>query len=1583
MKGTLMTFSAPSRGSWGLPTLLLCVAAAALTLCPSRSHAAVDAARAQKYRQHAATIDPAALRRDINALSTHGSRVVGYPGERFAADYVKREMTALLGANRVTEQTFDATVPMDRGATLSANGKTYKLFALWPNLVRTSKLPPEGLTGPLIYAGNGALSAFNGKQVEGAIVLVDFNSGLEWLNAPRLGAKAVVFIEPDRTMRGEAENKFVSIPLTIPRFYIKKSEAGALQALALGRKAPTALVKADMVWEKVPARNFLGVMQGSDPKLAKQIVVVQGYYDAMSVVPALAPGAEQAGSTAALLQTIRTFKKYPPKRTVWFLATSGHSLGLQGVREFINANIDKWQVPGPFAKLFGQAKDPDQPIYLWAGLDMASQSRTLGIFYKGTFYDYREDLQNLFSDIARVARENNEKVAEVLGYDPGKAFQDGVNPVNGKSWRNFIPGRPAFDSEAVTLAGGYGVTFASIDDARNTVDTPFDTPEKVNVANLAQQLRTFVCLFQHYANDTNDPNAPPAEQIPLYKPSQWTRMGLRNGFATVSGRVREYIPRKSLVPNDPVPGSLAVFPAPSGAKSFIGVRGNWIQAVNNGRGANDPNGATFAFHGAPPLTAVNSPRSVSAYHLDPATGDIDYAPDRGVYGTSFPTEFQITTGNKDVVAVVFPCVATDIYDLVDQQALKTLTTITIYDGASNGEPRQYGYAISKPEPGISYVEDTAVIFARRGSEFAEASGAAPGAPATAASASTASGSGEGLRKFKIVMGSGPANTRFLLINATKKNPEGEGYVMGAATGTGAEAINSSRSSAITNTSLKVAEDIYNLNDFRIKRLTANRITNEGVSKLHKDAGDALARAHTALAARDYEAFDAYAREAWGYASRAYPDVSKTQHDVVQGVLFYLALMIPFAYFAERLFFGFPDLKRQLLWASIIFIALYAVFSFIHPAFKITLNPTIVLLAFIMLALSVLVTSLVWGKFEQQLKQQKAETTGKHSADVGTVSVALAAFSLGVANMRRRKARTALTCITLVLLTFTVLAFTSIVQDLRFNQVAAPGKPVYSGILMRDPNWTSLQQVAYRLLDDEFGKNRLVAPRAWFLGTQPGEQTFLTVKRADRNFDAKGACGMTPQEANVTQVASALAAGRWFQPGDTLSIILPRKIADSLRVTDADVGSARVAFSGQDYTVIGIMDQDKFKTILDLDQEPLTPVDFVQMQQLQRQGKTDTSSGFQQYLHLDPDVIFFIPYKTLINMGGDLRSIAIGYAGDDKAVLSDLQNNLMKRFDMNLYAAQGGKIDRFSSIAASSGQGMETVIVPILIAALIVLNTMLGSVFERVKEIHIFSSIGLSPTHIGTLFMAEALVYAIMGAVLGYVVGQAVAVLLSVTNAFPGLSLNFSSISAVLSTLVVVAVVLLSTIWPARKASQVATPAIQRSWNVADPVGDDWKIRLPFAVTGNQAKGVNGFLAEWFRSYEGYSVGDFITEGIFQETFDSEYGKAFRIGCKAWLAPFDLGVSQHIKLETVPTDLPDVYDLRLTLVRVSGDISNWKRVNRRFLNTLRKQFLIWRTLDTSERDRYLLGDDAPAAAPPGGSTSGGALAGATALPSPVD
>ncbi len=93
-------------------------------------------------------------------------------------------------------------------------------------------------------------------------------------------------------------------------------------------------------------------------------------------------------------------------------------------------------------------------------------------------------------------------------------------------------------------------------------------------------------------------------------------------------------------------------------------------------------------------------------------------------------------------------------------------------------------------------------------------------------------------------------------------------------------------------------------------------------------------------------------------------------------------------------------------------------------------------------------------------------------------------------------------------------------------------------------------------------------------------------------------------------------------------------------------------------------------------------------------------------------------------------------------------------------------------------------------------------------------------------------------------------------------------SAVLSTLIVADVVILSTIYPARKASQVATPNVERSWKVPEPDGDKWDVTLPFAITGDQAKGVMGFLQEWLASYEDYSVGDFVTQDVCSDMIET-------------------------------------------------------------------------------------------------------------------
>jgi hypothetical protein len=684
----------------------------------------VDVEKVQaRYRQLVGAVSEARLAETVRWMAAQGSRVAGYPGADRAADYIEQQFRAL-GLQNVRREAFPITVPVDEEAHLHLNGRKLRVYPLWPNQVRTSHLPPDGVQGNLIYVRDGQLRQFRGKPVEGSIVLMDFNTGNNWLNAARLGARAIVFIEPETTTRGEAEAKFIGIPLDVPRFWLPRQHAAKLIALAETQPDLKAKLTCRMPWQVREGYNIVGVLPGSDPALKDQWIVVTAYYDSISIVPSLAPGADSAAGIASLLELARVFRQYPPKRSVLFVALSGHFQALEGVRQFIEARLPDWSRPNVFESLGGRPP-AKQDIYLFVGLDLATRSTGVGVFYKSWFYDMREDIQRYFTDIGRVMREHAERIAPVLGTTPNKLFADGINAVQGRYWRTYIPGKPAFDAEAATLAGAWGITFATIEDSRPLVDTPFDTFENCNIANLAIQTRVIACQLDHVFNDPNQ-RGDFALRFPIEKPSEWLRIRLQGGFGRLYGNVYLFDPNRSFYPNTPVNGSIVV--VRHWMKNLMGVRGNMFQIVDDSSPIPREQ-ARFNFVGIPPITAYNYRREfeINAYKLNPDTGAIEYAPDLGIQGAeNYPINILMTVGEKETPIIVFRCVATALYDLIDPQTLAPLTTLELYDGDTNARPRMYGMITTpKDVPLASYVEDVAVIFSQPGARLKIKMGAGP------------------------------------------------------------------------------------------------------------------------------------------------------------------------------------------------------------------------------------------------------------------------------------------------------------------------------------------------------------------------------------------------------------------------------------------------------------------------------------------------------------------------------------------------------------------------------------------------------------------------------------------------------------------------------------------------------------------------------------------------------------------------------------------------------------------------------------------------------------------------------------------
>ena len=233
------------------------------------------------------------LKETIEFLSGLDSRIPGYEGNVKARDYIYEAFNQS-GLQNVQQEEFFVTVPVDKGARLlrfarnDRRGEEIKLYSLWPNMVKTSSLPPEGISGKLIYAGAGEYEDYNGADPGQAIVALEFNSGTNWLKAASLGAKAIIFIEPLDTMRIEAERKFVEVPVNVPRYMLPRENIKLLEKM----QGETITLKAGMDWEKAKAWNIYGFIPGKNEELSEELIAISAYYDSMSVVPGKAPGAE-------------------------------------------------------------------------------------------------------------------------------------------------------------------------------------------------------------------------------------------------------------------------------------------------------------------------------------------------------------------------------------------------------------------------------------------------------------------------------------------------------------------------------------------------------------------------------------------------------------------------------------------------------------------------------------------------------------------------------------------------------------------------------------------------------------------------------------------------------------------------------------------------------------------------------------------------------------------------------------------------------------------------------------------------------------------------------------------------------------------------------------------------------------------------------------------------------------------------------------------------------------------------------------------------------------------------------------------
>lgn len=1403
---------------------------AALLLLPliAWCQSAQDVRAIQLYRELNTSASAGRLNLDIEELSTFGPRLAGSEGERAARDWMIQRLVSLGGVIG-ERQKVTLTVPQTReGSLFSINGQEQPVFPIWPNLVSTSGFSGAAAT---TYGGDGSFGALKGKLIRGRLVFLEFDSGSNWRWIAEQGAAAIVFL-PARNgianLRLEAEKKFAEVPVRSPRFFLAQRPPGNLDQ-------GIARLECIQEWKRIPSENvevnFSGV---GDP------ILLTVATDAMSVVPDLSMGGEGAGSLAATVELVRLLRDIPNRRPIRVVLLTGHNLGLDGERAYVNRLIDRGDT-----------------ILLAASVDLVSQTKTLGVFSRGLFYEPREEVIYGVRIFTTNLRDHATVMSEPMGFpDSRVCLQDITNNSDGRTWNKALAGKYALSSEVFLQAGLNAIAFSGVDDARARLDTPYDTADRVDILNLRSQTARVAACLARALIDSTDPSITDRYRLNL-KPTKGKRFALAGGFATLSGQTLYYDPQKGFLPSVELPETLVT--VKGRAKTFFGVRGAMVQATDDR--------ARYRLLGLPPMTTyipVNrGPTVLSAFRVD-EVGRITMAAAEGIMGSDdYPTVFEIKTSNRQSPIVLFPCSTIDLFGLRDPQDQLALTDLWVFDSLTNGRPAAYGqYAawsldLTRPEE----VEDAVTLFVKPGS------------------------------RMKVLGG----NDRLVITGRDEK-------------GIGEEWSGS--------VAYQTAKDIHALNAARIALFQKHRILSPYADQVQTEVATELAAAEAAKETLDWPAFKRHANSAWALALRAYPMVKGSANDVVNGVVFYLLLLLPFSIFIERLLFGSRILTKRLAATVGVFLAVFMVLRYLHPAFEVVPNPWMVFIAFVMGALSLGVAVLIIGKFESGLSEHRAMRTGLREVTLRRAGAMAVSFGLALSNLRRRKLRTWLTATTLMFTTFLVIGFVGMVPEIKVLANRTPTKAPYAGLLVRSPAVDPLDPTLVARFETEFPNG--ISRRVFSYGADSGGLPTLSLYGVSDKAEVRALVGFDATEP--TDVRGALISGRWFEKGETGVVIVPKDAA-------AKVGE-KSEILGRQFHVIGAFDPSLLGKVRDLDGDAMMPPDFALSRSEQVKSQTATAA-FRSYVRLDPAVCALMTADDVLSLNGQVRTIAVPL---EESEVKPALDRLMPRLRMNLYAGAGGAVSQYSAQVGSTNAGLGLVLIQLVIAALFVMNTMLASVHERKGEIGILSAVGLAPNQIANLFFAESTVYGVLGAVGGYLIAQIVGRLAQALPALAGLTLNFSSTAAVLAALLVFATVMISTLYPARMGAKISSPDAAGSQE-ALPEGDEWTRTLPFTVGEADVEDLVRSFDEWFRSHEAFSVGVFVAQGVASD----ERGVTSHVS----LVPFDLGVSQRVDLRMVPAEyVSGAFDLSIRLHRLSGDVRSWHSLNRAFFTQIRRHFLTW-------------------------------------------
>lgn len=766
---------------------------------------------------------------------------------------------------------------------------------------------------------------------------------------------------------------------------------------------------------------------------------------------------------------------------------------------------------------------------------------------------------------------------------------------------------------------------------------------------------------------------------------------------------------------------------------------------------------------------------------------------------------------------------------------------------------------------------------------------------------------------------------------------------------------------------EIAESMAFLNGKRLDLQNRHAMADQRVNLYHEKSAALIAE--SLEPGKPFGAARVEARDAVTYHELNHPVLRESIGEAVIGILWYLGLLAPFCFFFEKLVFGFADIRKQIAVQAVAFLTVFGLLRLLHPAFEMVQSSPMILLGFVIVMVSGGITLLFSARFKETIADLRPNAAAVSAAQINVMGVLGTAFLLGLNNMHRRPVRTGLTCGTLVLVTFVMICFTSVQSDVTEETIAITKGP-YQGILVKKRDFEPLYSVT-GLINEYRGRYDL-CEREMYVGEQylgQGYNSTLEIvfepnEGPPRRLRFDSIVKLAAAEPLQDEIAF-LTPPHWFtreQERDSdapCPVMLPDVMAQKLGIAPEQVvqGGCEVRINGRRFVVQGIFEAESYNRLRDLDGLQVLPFDIEAMANAATL-KNDVILANDSDPRISAENIVLCPAKRNLPIQIQygklvLASMAIAMPGASyKQAKADIDSYLERKAEPVFYGLGGvafrGKRTRETSLA-----GLFDLLLPLSIAALTVLNTMKGSVYERRDEIFVYNAVGIAPRYVFFMFFAEAAVYVVVGSVLGYLVSQGAGRILTELELTGGMNMTFTSIATIYASLALGAAVFVSTYFPARSAMRIAAPAEESGWHLPEPQDGVLRFRLPFTFNRTERIAILAYFERYLEEHGEGSAERFYAgppEMGVREQLDAVADGAYipNVSATIWLKPFDLAVSQKMTLSVPSDEETGEFIAEITLERLSGTRDAWLRLNAGFVRLVRRHLLHWRVVNESER-----------------------------------